>query len=360
MARYPDDEYIWSPETLTLKQIVDRGELPTVVRVSDGIYTTNDSETFSNGDLLKLDFVKTIAKVSARIVRSRCEDTGRFIEEDKYGYLKSKGDILIPLGYNGKVQIARPEGYKRYQNVKQLLEDFPRFVRVDKPITAFTPNNQCITVSSGSRLELKKDFQNNKLLCSYDGEDILLDCRAKGAFVALADDTFYTLQDIVDSFPLPQFIRFVDAEFKKVMTESLDEALENFIQYSGPLQLLYTTQQRVVIGHHKSVTLSKQKSKFCRRALAILPLDNKNVCEIPCQVPIYSENSDEYQLLVARSFDDTNMEALEGGLYLEFAKNPKIHLIESINELLGPSAQQDDAPPPPIPPRNWLGKLYLQ
>ncbi|KAJ8305688.1 hypothetical protein KUTeg_016233 [Tegillarca granosa] len=355
MAGYPDDEYIWSPETLSLKDIVDRGELPTIVRVTDGIYTTNESETFSNGDLLKLDFVKTIGKVSARIVSSRFDDTGQFIEEDKYGYLKSKGDILIPLGYSGKVQIARTEGFKRYQTVKQLLEDFPRFVRVDKPITAFTLNNQCITISSGSKLELKKQSQSNRLLCSYNGEDILLDCRSNGVFVALADETFYTLNEIVNTFPLPQFVRFVDIEFKKVMTESLDEALENFMQYSGPLQLLYTTQQKVVVGHHKQATRAKQNSKFCRRALAILPLDNKNVCEIQCQIPIYSENSDEYQLLVARSFEDTNTDALEGGLYLEFAKNPKIHLIESINELLGPSAQQDDKPPP-IPPRTWLDK----
>jgi hypothetical protein len=42
--------------------VVDK-TIPTVVRVAEGFYGGNEAESFSRGDLLKLDFVKTRDKV---------------------------------------------------------------------------------------------------------------------------------------------------------------------------------------------------------------------------------------------------------------------------------------------------------
>jgi hypothetical protein len=43
----------------------------------------------------------------------------------------------------------------------------------------------------------------------------------------LPDDTEYTLTEVVDRLPLPQFVSFVGEDFKKVLTTDLLEAVDN-------------------------------------------------------------------------------------------------------------------------------------
>jgi hypothetical protein len=61
-------------------------------------------------------------------------------------------EIVIPLGYKGKVVITRPPTeYKVYTTVAELMHDFPRFVRVDKPFLGrFTTSVSVYSVSSGN------------------------------------------------------------------------------------------------------------------------------------------------------------------------------------------------------------------
>jgi hypothetical protein len=43
--------------------------------------------------------------------------------------------------------------------------------------------------------------------------------------------TEYTLTEVVNRLPLPQFVTFVEEEFKKVLTTDLLEAVENVQSY---------------------------------------------------------------------------------------------------------------------------------
>jgi hypothetical protein len=51
------DDILWSDHSLTIRDVVYE-TMPTVVRVAEGFYGGNEAESFSRGDLLKLDFVK--------------------------------------------------------------------------------------------------------------------------------------------------------------------------------------------------------------------------------------------------------------------------------------------------------------
>jgi hypothetical protein len=112
--------------------VVDK-TIPTVVRVAEGFDGGNEAKSFSRGDLLELDFVKSTQKVCATIISS----WSQAIIEAGTGYMQLNKEIVIPLGYKGKVVITRPlTEYKVYVTVAELMHDFPRFVRVDKPFFA--------------------------------------------------------------------------------------------------------------------------------------------------------------------------------------------------------------------------------
>lgn len=63
MAESSMHEIEWSKETVAITSIVD--DLPTIVKVADGYYCENEAESFSNGDLIKLDFKRRYTKVKA-------------------------------------------------------------------------------------------------------------------------------------------------------------------------------------------------------------------------------------------------------------------------------------------------------
>jgi hypothetical protein len=67
----------------------------------------------------------------------------------------------------------------------------------------------------------------------------------------LPDDTEYTLTEVVNRLPLPQFVTFVEEEFKKVLTTDLLEAVENVQSFTGCVKLNRIFREEVVVGYHK-------------------------------------------------------------------------------------------------------------
>jgi hypothetical protein len=60
-------------------------------------------------------------------------------------------EIVIPLGYKGKVVITKPPTeYKVYATVAELMHDFPRFVRVEKAFFVQSKDNTAIQIKAGT------------------------------------------------------------------------------------------------------------------------------------------------------------------------------------------------------------------
>ncbi|CAG2240044.1 unnamed protein product [Mytilus edulis] len=350
-----DEDIVWSDETQSIRDVV-YSSMPAIVRVAEGFYGDNDAESFSRGDLLKLDFVKSIQKVYATVVSSWSEA----ILEDRTGYIQPDREIIIPLGYKGKVVITRPPTeFKVYTNVTELMRDFPRYVRVDTPFFAQSNQDQAIRIESGKRLELDRFLPNQGLIAKYDDDVVVLNNSVKGRFVPLPDETEYTLTDVIDKLPLPQFVRFVEDEFEKVLTTDLQSAVENVQAFTGCVKLKRVFREEVVVGHHKPQlpympeSLRIENEKYVHRSIVLLPLSRDAVNEIEVNVPIYSE-PDEYELLAVRNFSQTspNMDVIDGSLYLEFAKNPRSFYV--IDDTEGGETKRSSfipEAPPPVPPR---------
>lgn len=331
---FTEDTIKWSDDTFSIRDVAD-SNLPTVVKVADGFYSENEAESFSNGDLIKLDFKKNYSKVRAQCV-------GRTPREDSSGYMSPDKDILIPLGYKGKLKVECMK--KTFNTIEELIAHFPHYVTTGRPLTGKRGvySSEQFRIEKGVRLELDRVIPKAGLVCKIDGKEVLLPLGQLARFDVEADDKEYTIREVIDSFKLPQYVRFLDSDFEKIVTSDLTEAIDNISHFEGYLRLVGLVQQEVVVGHHKPSGIAAITSeKANQRAIAILPLDSEAVQNIEVYLPVYEEESD-YEFFLARNFSkNMNLDVVDGGLYLEFSKCPRIHLLNT---------EDDDDTPPPRPP----------
>lgn len=331
---FTEDTIKWSDDTFSIRDVAD-SNLPTVVKVADGFYSENEAESFSNGDLIKLDFKKNYSKVRAQCV-------GRTPREDSSGYMSPDKDILIPLGYKGKLKVECMR--KTFNTIEELIAHFPHYVTTGRPLTGKRGvySSEQFRIEKGVRLELDRVIPKAGLVCKIDGKEVLLPLGQLARFDVEADDKEYTIREVIDSFKLPQYVRFLDSDFEKIVTSDLTEAIDNISHFEGYLRLVGLVQQEVVVGHHKPSGIAAITSeKANQRAIAILPLDSEAVQNIEVYLPVYEEESD-YEFFLARNFSkNMNLDVVDGGLYLEFSKCPRIHLLNT---------EDDDDTPPPRPP----------
>ncbi|XP_046544787.1 uncharacterized protein LOC124254989 isoform X2 [Haliotis rubra] len=338
-----DDDRLWSPETCKLSDIVP--EIPTLVRVTEGIYSLNDAGTFSQGDLIKIDTCQSLKRVTAYLTKPGSDSS----------YERHGEEIGLPYQYNGKVKVQPLHGvHHRYKSVEELINYFPRHVRVLTQVSFKEPSGTPQTLSVGDSLELKavrrsKTHGLNSVRCARNGDDVILPKSVKGVFQVQADDTEQTIKNVVDTYKLPQCVKFIDSGVQEIMSTDIKEAIDNLQSYSGEMLLTGVKDTApVLFGHYKGMT-GDPNSKFCRRSAVVIPLDNPEISEIEVQTPEYMD-SDDYQLFVLQNFSESAVtpDFVEGTLYVDFLRTTQVQFLELSEPK---SSSSPDGPPPPVPPR---------
>eukprot|EP00105_Crassostrea_gigas_P031795 XP_011454594.1 PREDICTED: uncharacterized protein LOC105347286 isoform X5 [Crassostrea gigas] len=333
MAESSMHEIEWSKETVAITSIVD--DLPTIVKVADGYYCENEAESFSNGDLIKLDFKRRYTKVKAQAIR----ENSLHMDEEEPGIVE---EILIPFEYNGKLNIHCQKD--TFYNMKELVEHFPRFVKVGKAFNAYKGKRwkTQTRILTDDHVELDREIPSMGLVCKVMSTRVLIPYDTEVLFHLIPDKKQYTVREIVEKFKMPQYVRFIESELQKFMTENLNEAIANISHIEGCFKITGVLNQEVLIGHHKPAGVSSQKTQ---RSIAILPLDSEVVQNLDVYLPVYEDISD-YELMMVQNFSsNVNMDVVEGSLYLEFQKKPKVLFLPS-------SDSHQDIPPPRPPPPN--------
>lgn len=336
MAESSMHEIEWSKETVAITSIVD--DLPTIVKVADGYYCENEAESFSNGDLIKLDFKRRYTKVKAQAIR----ENSLHMDEEEPGIVE---EILIPFEYNGKLNIHCQKD--TFHNMKELVEYFPRFVKVGKAFNAYKGKRwkTQTRILTDDHVELDREIPSMGLVCKVMSTRVLIPYDTEVLFHLIPDKKQYTVREIVEKFKMPQYVRFIESELQKFMTENLNEAIANISHIEGCFKIMGVLNQEVLIGHHKPAGVSSQKTQ---RSIAILPLDSEVVQNLDVYLPVYEDISD-YELMMVQNFSsNVNMDVVEGSLYLEFQKKPKVLFLPSSD------SHQDIPPPRPPPPSEYF------
>ena len=331
---HPQEDDFFSEETCKLCDIPERVDIPTLVRVTEGIYSTEDCSTFSQGDIIKIDGHETIDLVVAHLA---VWSGGRYQE---YG-----DQIYVPLSYKGRLRVCPIHGAGHtYTSVEELMTFFPKFVTVEKKLS-FTHKGESSVLQSGDTLELlrlvgceKTGFRalrarhNNK-------SELILPKGLTGSFKTQTIDVDYTVNDVM-KFKMPQCVKFIGQDISLFTSKDIQEAAANIQHYDGYILLSGRTKTRtVLLGHYKS--MSKDPStRFCRRSAVILPMDNPDIANIEVQVPMYMD-TDDYEIFVLNHFSESDVsQPVEGLLYIDFSKNAGVIF-----------SQDSKNNPPVVPPR---------
>ncbi|XP_069127068.1 uncharacterized protein [Argopecten irradians] len=341
-----DSAVVWSDDLLSAKEAVNKLGLPCMVKVVNGSTHAN----FSEGHLLKLDFGIAIKKVAASFVL------------DRPGSGNKTNDIFIPLGYGGKVRIAREDaGSKIYSTLKELIEDFPRYVQVEESFsTTEDGSGKPLTLAKGGKLELDKAIGAANLYCKFNGSTIILTSKDKIKFRLLADETTYTLQEVVDRLHFPQTVRFLDPQFQMVVKADLNgEKCDNI---SNTLKLNRVTSHEVIVGLLRpSVTPTcgpGSTRKKVQPTLALFPLQASAAVN-DIKVKVAADKSDKmYKSTMAKLFPQTvDRTLIQESFYIDMASKVNIH-IQKDNDwvTVKPAPVKKDLTPlvldspPPLPP----------
>ncbi|XP_033738466.1 uncharacterized protein LOC117326015 isoform X2 [Pecten maximus] len=340
----------WSADTYNIRDVIRSKKfgLPLLVKIEEGIYNLNESETFSQDDLLKLDLVKSIPKVITCCVDHLGRTVNRgVVREDEHGYIEQSDDLTIPLRYKGMVRIFQPQyGKKEYHSVREMVKVFPRYV---KTLNSFVSKNG-ISVERETVIELDRILPGEGLVCNIVDDDnseitnIVLGTNDKHMFSLIPDDTEYTLEAVTNRFPLPQYVRFVDGGGPKLLTANIQEIVEHSKIFEGTVKIKNVVNMEVLIGHYKPPEeVSRVTKGHCQRTLVMFPLDSPIAREIEVRVPPDSDDDDDdrmdYELVMAKNFSQKglNEEEVDGTVYIDFLKVPKATFVEY---------EEIDTPPP--------------
>ncbi|KAK3600681.1 hypothetical protein CHS0354_029545 [Potamilus streckersoni] len=352
----------WSHKTYALDEVTSHFELPILVRVSEGIYGSHESESFSANDIIKLEKEETLQKVAAHFIDDLHEwSFQRGSDYDQYVALKQNSEILIPLRYKGQLQIIVEE--KIYTTVLELSLAFPKYAKVLEHLEVKTLKGK-VTLHAGTIIELERllpdDAGNNTLLCRFEFNKtkciVQLPIKMKGKFKSQKDETKYTLKHIIENFELPQAVRFVDDSIEEIYSRDIVSGVENMVRISGTLSLNRLVMQKVLIGFYKGLDNgSKTETSFCRRPIVVLPLDSPEIKNIEVSVPdIPQEEKDIYEFVMTSNFSRDNtcdIAIVDGSLYAEFAKHPKVLILNDRNTSGLVTDDYEEMNKPPVPRR---------
>lgn len=186
------ENIVWSAESCSLKTFVDSYTLPQLVKVEDGVYNEDDSETLSTGEILMLHSVTKLIVEDA----------------DDRQYFTSRSCKCT-------VEILPTVCQDRYYSVGEVVDDaFTssdfKFIRVVE-VNSDSPS---LRIRAGDILKLQRTVEQNFTMflecLFYGGTEYLvkLPLDVKAVFEPLARKESYFFQELTDSFEFPVRVKF--------------------------------------------------------------------------------------------------------------------------------------------------------
>ncbi|KAL4236927.1 hypothetical protein ACF0H5_005313 [Mactra antiquata] len=349
----------WTVETYRLDEVEKKFGLPCVIHLNEGYYSTTDAEGFSQGDVMSVDSKLVLHKIAANFATDVKKHSLESKDSD-YVELAPVKEILIPLNYKGRLKVLQRK--MKYENVKELARDFPRYARLRQNLSVLTEDNRKVTLYAGTVMELDRiipgsTFGDNnsspdRLIVQFEHlqrrATVALPVHLNGKFITEHDDNEYTLKEAIDRYSLPQYVQFVSDEIKKVYTSDLHDGISNMTCISDTsFRLNRLVTQEVLVGHYKPVTeyndFEVSADGVKQRTLILLPTDNPDIKDIEVNV-LKDFNDDVYEdIFMVRNVSRSKREVMDGALYIDFADCPGIRRFSSFSD------QDDEKHPPPLP-----------
>ena len=195
-----DSKFCWSEETYRLDELERSVGLPQLIQVTEGIDTGNDIDSFSAEDVLMIDQCVLLQKVAAHFAKQKMVE----VSDSGNEYAILNEEILISLNYKGKLKVMNP--LRRYNNVRELARDFPRYATILSAMRVPMEKGGMLDITPDSKVELDRVIPGHKGECdtlvinpAVGGRKLVaMPFDMRGSFRSCPDDNEYTLKEVVD------------------------------------------------------------------------------------------------------------------------------------------------------------------
>lgn len=354
-----------------LKTGLDILKMPCLLKVANDTLGSTLEDTYgsdvirnkSKGCRIKFEKNLCVCFVRARILD--LDDIDWFKLKKGAEFVRSHSlmvgsEILIPLYYGGKIRLYERTGGRTYYNIREVIEDFPRFVRVDKDTVCVSPGIQTTQiVYKGTILELDritKSIQNVRgsretyLICvdNENSRELAFRQLAPIQFTKVPDMTKDNLKDFVEHLPLPQVVEFLNINPYDVISVDDDDARDVLVMLAGPIELLGLQLDHFVVGK-----VDEDEDNICD--LIAVPAKENVINSFYVHIPVERDSnrrassisSGEYVDLAVS--DDRAYDCLEQKLYLRYTDDDTPLIVRTSNtEVLRYEVEElPDTPPLP-------------
>ncbi|KAL5010040.1 hypothetical protein ScPMuIL_012345 [Solemya velum] len=198
----------WSGDVYKFHDVVEHISFPCFVRVERDYGSESRMQTFVSGDVLRIDKLTVRKCVCMQKVDIKTDALS--------------DEFLVPLDFKTFVQHVVIDTNKKYSFLHEILNDYPRFVKVNG--TFKSPIGKVFT--KGSQFEVLRVFGINdekRVLVNYEGEEMFLPAFTAGLFSSVEDEAVYLLKDFSIA---PRFVRPLNLNFESITTLSGDKVLQ--------------------------------------------------------------------------------------------------------------------------------------
>lgn len=277
----------FSEKVYNIQSAIQQLELPLVVK-SENEYPKGASSNTSYEDTLRLPpssinlLERKTAIAFAQVTVLDFHEPDQMERENGINFIESHSEYedenyLLPITYSGKCKIIHPPGKtKRYIDVSKLIEDLPRYVRVNDQLKLLDHDTMVTrVVSPGNKLEVVdiKAVANNRarsLICrNSENQKLLLKEGMLVNLTAVDDDATYTLTQLKDmKILLPKCIELQEVTPSDIVMSEDQDAHRIRVITLGPLKLLSFVKHEFVLSWCPSSDSDSNRSTF---NLALIP-----------------------------------------------------------------------------------------
>ncbi|XP_033738467.1 uncharacterized protein LOC117326016 [Pecten maximus] len=289
---------LWSENTHTLTDVVKDLGIPVLVKVDESTYEIND-ERFKRGDLLQIHSKKTVTKVVGSVMD---DDESRTPPQSRKK-INRIDNISISVGNKRGLTIKRRDaGLKVYQSVRQLVKERPKYVRLINDTT----DKRGYTIKAKSDFEIIGTEKGGGLSGLCDGYNYTLCLDQPLRCLLLSDSTVYTIQEVIDRYPLPQIVSFSTAESPNLGVNPYTGMKD--ISLDGKcVEIKSVIQQEVFIGTLNPSTKSPStsaKDKYIS-TMVVIPVDSVTASQLQVKIPQQPED-DNYGVVMSKTLPKTD------------------------------------------------------
>ncbi|XP_045159333.2 uncharacterized protein LOC123524870 [Mercenaria mercenaria] len=361
----------WSMVKYDLKTGLDILKMPCLVKVAYDALGTTFEESQANGaitDASNSCRIKLEKQLSVWFVRARVldlTDVDWFTKKKGKEFVRSHGrmagsEILIPLEYGGKMRLNERMGGTRYFSIREIIQEFPRFVRVDKDTICASPGVQAAQiVEKGTILELDrvtKSIQTIRgsretyLICkdSANSRELAFRQMAPVQFTKVPDMTKDCLKDFVEHLPLPQVVEFLNINPYDVISVDDDDARDLLVIMSGPVELLGLQMEHFIVGK-----VDEGDANICD--IIAVPLKDNVLESFLVHIPVEEQTDKHTSVTSAGEYvdlalsDEQLYDCLQQKLYLRYTDDETPLILRSNNSEVFSYEVENLPDTPPIP-----------